>query len=422
MLDTGCWMLDPRCWVPALQTTFRKIKRAVKCSIQYLIRSTLSLIPSVFNCGLQHTEKGRPPELHWKKIALVDLLLTALLILSTRFATFLHEFFGHAFVAFVMGGQVHRVQISLFGGGKVFADPGTHQVPSLFLFCLAGIFINLITGALPMFTSERIRKLSPTWALFWAAFVLTSVLGALAYFVLGLYYNFGDPVNWIDVTPRWLGLFWVPLLMAMPFAAYFVSRFYISIQEILFPTEGFLQRFKILLLTLGVSSLAYASLFVWTNQSLASINSAVFAYERAEARVIEKKKKELAQQIHVIHPELSQEDVQAQVERSVIHVEPGEVPTRFPMLPVIAILYLFGWLTALRREYLNKEASPVKPRAPAVLLVCLAAALLIVALACTNGVVYDTKKKKTPPSTYIVPGYIHLKVTSYPLQKILRSQ
>ena len=94
----------------------------------------------------------------WRKILVIDFLLIALFILATRFATFLHEVLGHAFVAFIVGGDVHRIKVSLFGGGMVWADLGNSHSPSLFIYCLAGIFVNLITGALPIVFRNKLHK------------------------------------------------------------------------------------------------------------------------------------------------------------------------------------------------------------------------------------------------------------------------
>jgi hypothetical protein len=327
----------------------------------------------------------------WKKIILIDFLLIALLILATRFATFLHEVFGHAFVALILGGEVHRIKVSLFGGGMVWADLGNYPCPALFLYCLAGIFVNLFTGVLPVVFSKKIRKMNVTWGLLWAVFAMTSLLGILAYLVLGIYYDFGDPVNWVRVTPHWFGLFWIPFLIVTPLAAYSVSRLYISVQEIMFPTKNFMGRIKILVVTLGVSSLVYVCLFAWTDQRLASTDSSISAYYRAEARVIERKKDELAQRLQKTYPELTQEEIQARVDSTHIRVEPGEVPTRFPMIPVFVIFCLIGGSTALPKRETRRGGPPIQPGAATVLIVCLIAAIALSTLIYTNGFIYMEK-------------------------------
>ena len=327
----------------------------------------------------------------WKKIILIDFLLIALLILATRFATFLHEVFGHAFVALIVGGEVHGIKVSLFGGGMVWADMGNCPGSTLFLYCLAGIFVNLFTGALPMVFSKKIRKMNVTWGLLWTVFAMTSLLGALAYLVLGIYYDFGDPVNWVQVTPYWFGLLWIPFLIVTPFVAYFASRLYILMQEKMFPTKNFMGRVKLLLATLGVSSLVYAGLFAWTNQSLASTDSSIAAYYREEARVIERKKDELAQRLQKTYPELTQEEIQARVDSTHIHVEPDEVPTRFPMIPVFVILCLFGGSTALPKRKTRRAGPPIQPGVATVLMVCFLAAIALSTLTYTNGFIYKEK-------------------------------
>jgi hypothetical protein len=327
----------------------------------------------------------------WKKIILIDFLLIALFILVTRFATFLHEVFGHAFVALIVGGEVHGIKVSLFGGGMVWADLGNCPGSALFIYCLAGIFVNLFTGTLPIVFSKKIKEMNVTWGLLWAVFAMTSLLGALAYLVLGIYYDFGDPVNWVQLTPHWFGLFWIPFLIVTPLAAYFASRLYILVQEKMFPTKNFMGRVKILLVTLGVSSLVYAGLFVWTNQSLASTDSSIAAYYREEARVIERKKDELAQRLQKTYPELTQEEIQARVDSTHIHVEPDEVPTRFPMIPVFVILCLLGGSTALPKRETSRAGPPMQPGAATVLMVCFLAAIVLSTLTYTNGFIYKEK-------------------------------
>jgi hypothetical protein len=335
-----------------------------------------------------------------RKILVIDFLMIALFILATRFATFLHEVLGHAFVALIVGGDVHRIKVSLFGGGMVWSDLGNNHSPTLFIYCLAGIFVNLVTGALPIVFRNSLRRINPIWGLFWVIFVMASILGILAYLVLGLYYNFGDPVSWIQVTPWWLELLWIPFLIITPFVAHFVSRLYVSVQETIFPAHDFMGRLKILLATLGVSSLVYACLFIWTNQELASITAPAAAYHREEARIIEKKKEELAQQLRETYPELTQEKVQTQVDNTPIHVDPKEVPTRFPMIPVLVILYTFGALTALKEET-GRKNFPIQPKALTVLVVCFLAVIVVATLAYTDGTIYNKKDKMMPAQSDI---------------------
>jgi len=327
----------------------------------------------------------------WKKIILIDFLLIALLILATRFATFLHEVFGHAFVALIMCGEVHGIKISLFGGGMVWAELGKTSGPALFLYCLAGIFINLFTGVLPIVFAKKIRKMTVTWGLLWAVFAMTSLLGALAYLVLGIYYDFGDPVNWIQVTPYGFGLLWIPFLVITPFAAYSASRLFILVQENMFPTKNFVGRIKMVLATLGVSFLVYACLFVSTNQSLASVKSSSVDYYRKEVLVIERKKAELAQKLQKTYPELTKEEIQARVDKTPIHVEPDEVPTRFPMIPVFLVLCLLGGSMALPNKKSSRAGPSIQPGAVTVLMVCFLAIIVLATLTYTNGFIYKEK-------------------------------
>jgi hypothetical protein len=230
-----------------------------------------------------------------------------------------------------------------------------------------------------------------TWGLLWSVFAMTSLLGALAYLVLGFYYDFGDPVNWVQVRPHGFGLLWIPFVVITPFAAYSASRLFILVQENMFPTKNFMGRIKILLATLGVSCLVYACLFVWTNQSLASINSSSVDYYRKETRVIERKKTELAQKLQKTYPELTKEEIQARVDNTPIHVEPDEVPTRFPMIPVFLILCLLGGSMALPKKGSSRAGPPIQPGAVTVLMVCFLAVIVLATLTYTNGFIYKEK-------------------------------
>jgi hypothetical protein len=360
---------------------------------------------------LENSPEAYTVRIPWKKIFLFDLLLIALLVLATRFATFLHEVFGHTLIALITGGEVHRIKISLFGGGMVWADLGSYHLAVVILYCYSGILVNLITGALPFFFIKKLKSTNRVWALFWAVFVMTSLLGTLAYLVLGLYYEFGDPVNWMRETPRWLALSWIPLLIAAPIVAYVASRLYMSVQQRLIPAGNFIGRLKITFATLGVSVLAYAGLFWLTDQSLASADAPVAKYRREATKIIEEKKKESAQRIKTVHPDLTEAEIEAQVDKTPIHVEPDEVPVKFPMVPVLAVLFLLGGLTAFKNRELTKEGMPAQPKRRTVFLLFLLAATVVSVLAYRDEIVYDTKQDcSRPGERQIGPGKSYLKM------------
>jgi hypothetical protein len=327
----------------------------------------------------------------WKKIVPIDILLISLLVLSTRLATFFHEVLGHAWVALATGGEVHRIKVSLFGGGMVRADLGSDDIAVAVLYCYSGILVNLITGAIPLFFAKKIERANPVWGLFWAIFVMTSLLGSLAYLVLGLYYEFGDPVNWVDVTPRWVALSWIPFLLAAPVAAYIASRLYLSVQQRLIPSRRFVGRLKVAFATLGVSIVVYGGLFCVTDQRLASADAAAASYRREAAKVIEKKKRELAQQMKAAHPELTEAEIQGRVNRTPIRVESAEVPVKFPMVPVVAILFLLGGLIALKPHKGERNAGVKRPKPGTPFVFCLLAAAVIAVLALNGETVWEAK-------------------------------
>lgn len=320
-------------------------------------------------------------------LLLFDLFLLALLILAARLATALHEVVGHAGVALLCGGDVSAVEVSLFGGGRThYALPGDAGPLPRFLAAWGGIAVNLLT-ALPFLWPRRPRA-RPAWALFGALFAAVSALGAIAYAALGLYYDVGDPVEWMT-APRPAGTWlWAPFLAVAPFASYATAAVYVRVQERVFPAPSLARRIALAAATLGVAGGAYAALYAATSQRLEAADAATTSYARAEAEVRERKREEAVAQARAEHPELSDEEIRRQVEQTPIVVRPEDVPTKFPLAPAIAALYAMGALAALRRV---KPADPdatatVSPKAA--LIAAALAALVLGALALVNGKVY----------------------------------
>ncbi len=315
-------------------------------------------------------------------------MLIGLLVLSTRLLTLLHEVMGHGFTALILGGKVLKIKVSLFGGGRVWADINNNHIVSRFLFSMSGIFVNFLTGAIPFVLYKRTIKLDIRWRIFWSLFAMASLVGALGYLVTGIYYDFGDPVSWTKQAPGWFMLCWIPLIVLTPFIAFYCTKLYIASQESLFPTKKFVDRFIMTTATLGIAMVVYGALFVSTNQSVSLAQAPKAAYNREKAGILEMYKRELFLKIREQNPDLSSEEIQAIVDSTPVSVDPDEVPVRFPIIPVFAFLCISGGLFALvgKPKYLPKylDDAVLKLKTLDVLLICIAAIGVILILVCTK--------------------------------------
>ena len=285
-----------------------------------------------------------------KELLFFNLLTLSLLILSTRLATVLHEAAGHALVALLSGGKVFSISVSLFGGGFTRASLGNNVPLARFLFSLSGIVINILTGTIVLFFVKRPQKVNLYAPSFWTLFAISSLSGAFAYLTLGLYYQSGDPVTWAAAPPSWYLSLWIFLLPFAPVISFILLKAWLSVQERVFPSMSFQRRLWICLVTLGVSGGIYALFFFSTHQTLASSNAPAAAYERSREEVIAQKRQALFAQLRAAHPQLTDQEIEALAEKTVIMVNPAEVPQRFPLIPVLTALFLAGGWLALKRQ------------------------------------------------------------------------
>jgi hypothetical protein len=326
----------------------------------------------------------------WSSVLRFDLFLLAALILSTRAATFLHELVGHALTAKAFGGQVDGIQVSLLGGGRVLYDLDAQSGLFVhFLVAFGGIVTNAISGFLSFLFVRRLHG-KPAWALFLILFGMVSLLGAVAYSAIGFYYQEGDPVSWTDETLQHGEWLWIPFLVIFPVVSYLAVHSYLIINEQLFPTKTFLGRVVMIAVTLGISACAYAGLYKLTGQRSVVLDAQALARQRAENEVRNKKMEELYRKVRDSNPGLSEGEIQRLVEHTPVVVEPNEIPQRFPLVPVMALLYVGGALLAIRRVKLQCCDS-VKRLAPlhTILTVSLAGAVLAL-LAWTGGWIYHS--------------------------------
>ncbi|MEW6669298.1 MAG: hypothetical protein AB1512_29150 [Thermodesulfobacteriota bacterium] len=326
----------------------------------------------------------------WRVLLLFDLFLLALLILSTRLATFLHEAAGHAAAAALFGGQIRGVRLSLFGGGHAYSHFETAlPLPGIFLVPFSGVLINLIFGFIAL---RYVRRLSrqPAWVLFFSLFGMVNVLGGLSYACLGLYYRIGDPAAWMRGTPWEEGWLWLPFLAASPLAAHVGVRSFLTPIRAWTRGTGFLERVTLLALTLGITTCAYAGLYGLTGQRSVAMETASLAHARAVEAVRSQKKAELLRRLREAFPDLSQEEAARLVDRTPIHIRPEEVPGAPPLMPVLALCQILGALTALRGMHRIPSSSDSWFTSRRAALACLLAAAVLAFLASTGGWIWKS--------------------------------
>jgi len=118
-------------------------------------------------------------------------LLTTVVLLTSRVMLLAHEFGGHAAPAKLFGGRVTGWYLFMFAGGRV-----SYRVPQLdtaqrLVVTLGGIAIELIVGAIAFVLARRMRERAV--ASFCLLAVGTVVVGHGAmYLARGVHYGFGD--------------------------------------------------------------------------------------------------------------------------------------------------------------------------------------------------------------------------------------
>ena len=217
---------------------------------------------------------------------------------------------------------------------------------------------------------------------------MVSLLGAWAYLITGIYYDYGDPVDWSLKTPQWLEYGWIPFLFLTPVITYFCAALYLELQEQIFPARSFIHRTVIAALTLGMALLLYGVFFFSSHQSLASLEAPVAAYQREQAKILETHKASLFKALQKRYPGLTTEEIQEMVDNTPVHMDPGDVPARFPLLPVLIVLYLLGGAAALIKKSDRRPGSIPLFRFDDVFPFCLAAAAVVLILASRGGIIY----------------------------------
>ncbi len=286
----------------------------------------------------------------WREILLFDFYLLAILILAARLATCLHEIVGHGLPAAILGGRVNGINISLFGGGwTAYEFDREIGLAARFVVSFGGILVNFLSGVFALCIVRRASG-NATRTLFLTLFAAVSVLGAIGYTILGFYYQQGDPVAWMQNLLPAAAWLWLPFLMLAPGASYLALKPYVLACQSRFPAFTYRGRLIMVLLTLGAAGCLYTGLYIVTNQRSAALDAAATAYQEAKQRVLRTKREALAAKLREIYPELSAEAASRMAEQASVAVDPGEVPQRFPLMPILAILYVGGGMVSVGVE------------------------------------------------------------------------
>ncbi|MFH1023082.1 MAG: hypothetical protein V1809_06810 [Planctomycetota bacterium] len=273
---------------------------------------------------------------------LLILFLLSLMVLATRIASLLHEGLGHALPVVLLGGAVRSVELSLFGGGWVnYTRPPGGGAAGAFLVAYGGILVNLALGFLCLALVRRVAKTTFVSSLLIMS-GMVNVLGALAYLILGLYYDWGDPAG--GAAGR---AWWAPLLVLSPAAAWLAARPYAVLQESIFPRSTAPGRVVVAMRTLGVAGALYTGLFFVTEGRLVSAEAPRAARERSVEEARQRKIEAVAAGIRRAHPDFPEDRVRREAATTPVVVRPEEVPSRFPLIPVLALLLAAGGVAAL---------------------------------------------------------------------------
>ena len=269
--------------------------------------------------------------------------------------TLVHEVLGHTFIAWIIGGKIYEIRVSLFGGGKVIADIGHTGDFIAFMFSLSGLTVNVFTGLIPLFFFKTVEKLNVSLALLIALFSLESLSGAITYLITGFYYEFGDPVNWSPYRNFLIQYGWIPFLMLLPFAVYAGIMLYLRIQQKIFPEFSVYRRILVTSVTLGTALAVYTGLFYLTEQHFAVTRAPNEAFLRERAKQIEIKKKSIADELKKSYPEMTDDEIKSRIDQLSVDVNPDEVPKQFPILYVVILLSIGGGFAAHARTKNNIE-------------------------------------------------------------------
>ncbi|PCJ62942.1 MAG: hypothetical protein COA79_02090 [Planctomycetota bacterium] len=281
------------------------------------------------------------------KAILIIILMVSMLVLSTRLTTFIHEVFGHALVAYLFDFSIHKIDISLFGGGYVSSDFHSKSILKNILFSYSGILINILTAIIIFIYFKKVKIQNIFISLFLSLTLLASLNGGIAYIILGIYYEYGDPVTWTSILPAWYTWCWLPTLCFTPFSSYLSTRVYLTIQEKIISTTTGMNRLKTTLITLGIPIIIYVLLFFTFNQHTVSTDAAQQYHSREKEKITIRKIKEVEEKIKLSKPNITKKQIKEELKNTSIIVAEKEIPTKFPLIIILIFLYFTGGLISI---------------------------------------------------------------------------
>lgn len=299
----------------------------------------------------------------------------AALVLWARAGVILHEAAGHALVWKVHGGSIDSIEVTLFGGGRVrTSGPAAHGA-WLFVFSMAGIFLNAFVGAgLTGLTWWLLRRGQYAWAIAASWGAVVNLAGATHYAAIGAFYGYGDagPYPWV-----WLPSF-VLLLVTMPVGVFLWARSFVAVAARDAELDAAARlRPGLGALAVVVLSLAAYAAGLWGEQALSSQRTE-FATLRAErvaiAREMARLREEKERQWRRLHgDEPAPEEFLA--------VSSDEIQRPFPFLALVLSLDAVLILAVLARGLRPPRASQAAGLSPVRLGVACASSLALL-LAC----------------------------------------
>jgi len=300
----------------------------------------------------------------WRIVRLWAFVFSMLVIWS-RLGVFLHEAAGHALAWWLWGGSVDSIEVYLFAGGIVRRGHFPACECPEFIFCMAGLFVQIILGAaLAIIVAFSIRgKAEVTYrratilhVLAWGAGL--NLIGALHYSLLGAFYGYGDSAgySWLFLPSLLLIFIFAPVTIYLwvktlgPFLVSGIPK--TEDNGNVFSTRRRLGLTGVLIF--AVPALIYLSGLAletkYTGKSFASLRAEGVATERA----IEEKKKEKLNTWRETHGDKPPPP-------EVIEVKEEEIDKPFPLMYVIfgldLLLALFFLFLPLRFYTLRSGSS-----------------------------------------------------------------
>jgi hypothetical protein len=310
----------------------------------------------------------------WRAIALYDSFILTCVLSAILATVALHEIVGHCMTAWLLGAKVKGVSLGLVGGG--LSDVQFPEGASAWRVAATGaggIAVNLVTGALVLVCAQRARSLEGR--LWLACFGATSILGSLYYLANGLYYGWGDPADFAvtagfvrdqRVLMRGDSRAWIGFVVLFPIAGVVLMRIYLRIQDGVFPTRGFRERFARTMTTLGVVGLVFAAMFLTVGRAtspsapLFRSNTREVAYR--QDRAIEEANR-IRRELAEAPPEVVKAAVSEVWRRSAkTPVPKSELPVTLPLDAILAGLVVLAGLVGVAMDRRPAPAPLPLPR------------------------------------------------------------